>query len=154
MESFKKNLSSHLFPCIVWLLLGAYMEPIWETPSYRTCRATLASSIERFMSTSIETLQKQQVISCPKLISLLTDPPYTSGLNLIISLSHIISLLSIIHTIYSIIQTNIQGLHVSTVYGHLQALLLKQSKSYLKYISCALGSHELTLHLMSKYICI
>ena len=65
--------------------------------------------------------------------------------------TYIISLLSVIHTIYSIIQTNIQGLHVSTVYGHLQALLLNQSKSYLKYISCALGSHALTLRLMSKY---
>ena len=39
-------------------------------------------------------------------------------------LTHIISLLSVIHTIYSIMQTNIQGLHVSTVYGHLQALFL------------------------------
>ena len=37
-------------------------------------------------------------------------------------LTHIISLLSVIHTIYSIMQTEIQGLHVSTVYGHLQAL--------------------------------
>ena len=41
-------------------------------------------------------------------------------------LTHIISLLSVIHTIYSImLQTTIQGLHVSTVYGHLQALFLK-----------------------------
>ena len=39
-------------------------------------------------------------------------------------LTYIISLLSVIHTIYSIIQTKIQGLHVSTVYGHLQALFL------------------------------
>ena len=39
-------------------------------------------------------------------------------------LSHIISLLSVTHTIYSIMQTEIQGLHVSTVYGHLQALFL------------------------------
>jgi len=30
--------------------------------------------------------------------------------------------LSVIHTIYSIIQTKIEGLHVSTVYGHIQAL--------------------------------
>ena len=39
-------------------------------------------------------------------------------------LTHIISLLSVIHTIYSIMQTKIQWLHVSTVYGHLQALFL------------------------------
>jgi len=44
-------------------------------------------------------------------------------------------------------QTKIEGLHVSTVYGHIQALFLKKSKSYLKYISCALGSHALTLRL-------
>ena len=37
-------------------------------------------------------------------------------------LTHIISLLSVIHTIYSTMQTKIQGLHVSIVYGHLQAL--------------------------------
>ena len=37
-------------------------------------------------------------------------------------LTHIISLLSVLHTIYSIMQTKIQGLHVSTIYGHLQAL--------------------------------
>ena len=41
-----------------------------------------------------------------------------------IFLSPKISLLSVIHTIYSIMQTNIQGLHVSTVYGHLQAVFL------------------------------
>ena len=60
-------------------------------------------------------------------------------------LTHKISILSVIHTIYSIIQTNIQGLHVSTVYGHLQALLLNQSMSYLKYISCAwdLKAHDI-----------
>ena len=39
-------------------------------------------------------------------------------------LTHIISLLSVIHNIYSIMQTKIQGLHLSTVYGHLQALFL------------------------------
>ena len=69
-------------------------------------------------------------------------------------LTHIISLLSVIHTIYNIMQTKIQGLHVSTVYVHLQALFLNQSKSYLKYISRALGSHALTLRLIRKYICI
>ena len=37
---------------------------------------------------------------------------------------HIISLLSVIHNIYSIMQTKIQGLHVSTVYGQLQAIFL------------------------------
>ena len=42
----------------------------------------------------------------------------------ILSLTHIISLLSVIHTIYSIMQTKIQGLYVSTVYGHLQVLFL------------------------------
>ena len=37
-------------------------------------------------------------------------------------LTHVISLLPVIHTIYSIMQTKIQGLHISTVYGYLQAL--------------------------------
>jgi len=63
-------------------------------------------------------------------------PPYYSSF-----LTHVISLLSVIRTIYGIMQTKIQGLHVSTVYGHIQALFLNQSKSYLKYISCALGYH-------------
>ena len=36
----------------------------------------------------------------------------------------IISLLSVIHTIHSIIQTNLHGLHVSTIYGHFQTLFL------------------------------
>ena len=70
-------------------------------------------------------------------------------------LTYIINLLSVIHTIYSIIQTKIQGLHVSTVYGHLQTLFFELVQDLFKiYISCALGSHALTIRLMSKYICI
>ena len=48
-------------------------------------------------------------------------------------LTHIVSLLLVIHTIHSIMQTKIQGLHVSTVYGHLQALFLYFSLHYAVY---------------------
>ena len=50
--------------------------------------------------------------------------PKIALLTVCILRTSIISLLSVIHTIHSIIQNEIQGLHVSTVYCHLQALFL------------------------------
>ena len=70
--------------------------------------------------------------------------------------THIINLLSVIHTIYSIIQTKIQGLHVSTVYGHLQALFFELVQVLFKIyivrsgIPCAYSSSYEQVYLYLK----
>jgi len=65
-----------------------------------------------------------------------------------------ISLLSVIHTIYSIMQNYNTG---ATCFDRLwlsSGHIFLTSPSHLKYISCALGSHAPTLHLMREHICI